>query len=121
MSISETINITNNGNADAKIQWSYNAHSGLFIPSPAEDKIPARSTKTAKITFTPNGPKPDDELITLKIVDGTNVDIKCIGIVNETKCNIIEKVLDFGNVPVGIKSKEEVFNIKNGIRQPCVF
>jgi predicted secreted protein len=61
MSISETITITNNGNATAKFKWAYNTNGGLFVPSPEFDEVPAKSSKTARITFSPNGPKPDEE------------------------------------------------------------
>lgn len=112
MSISENLVITNNGNATAKYKWVH-GNSGIFVPSPLEDEVPAGSSKIAKITFTPPGPKPDDEMLTLKIEDGTAVDIKCASVVNDSKCAFIEKSVDFGNVPVGIKAKEEVIHIKN--------
>lgn len=105
MSISENIIITNTGNATAKYKWNYGS-SGVFVPSPIEDEVPAGSSKTVKITFTPPGPKPDDELITLKIDDGLPVDVKCSGIVNEAKCIVKEKSVEFDNVPVGIRAKE---------------
>ena len=109
MSVTETITITNNGNATAKYRWNYNAGgTGLFVPSPLEDEVPAKSSKTGKITFTPSLPKPDEEILTLKIEDGNNVDIRCNGVVNDAKCIFLEKQLDFGNVPVGIKSKDEI-------------
>lgn len=112
MSISENVIITNNGNATAKYRWSYSS-SGVFVPFPVEDEVPAGSSKTARITFTPPGPKPDDEMLTLKIDDGAAIDIKCTSIVNDAKCAFIEKSIEFGNVPVGIKAKEEVVHIKN--------
>jgi hypothetical protein len=34
------------------------------------------------------------------------MDVKCVGIVNEAKCAFIEKLVDFGSVPVGLKAKE---------------
>ena len=122
MSVTETITITNNGNATAKYRWNYNAGgTGLFVPSPLEDEVPAKSSKTGKITFTPSLPKPDEEILTLKIEDGNNVDIRCNGVVNDAKCIFLEKQLDFGNVPVGIKSKDEIIQIKNQIRTPAIF
>jgi hypothetical protein len=66
-----------------------------------------------KILFTPNGPKPDEEQLILKIEDGIDVTVKCSGVVNDAVCSFLESELDFGNVPVGIKSKDEVINIKN--------
>jgi hypothetical protein len=44
MSISETIMITNSGNATAKYKWVYGA-SGVFVPSPIEEEVPAGSSK----------------------------------------------------------------------------
>lgn len=49
----------------------------------------------------------------MKIEDGATMDVKCTSIVNEARCINVEKSIDFGNVPVGIKAKEEVFHIKN--------
>ena len=112
MSISESLVITNNGNATAKFKWSF-GNSGVFVPSPVEDEVPAGSSKTVKVTFTPPGPKPDDEMISLKIEDGTSIDVKCTSVVNDAKCGFIEKSVDFGHVPVGIKAKEEVVHVKN--------
>lgn len=86
MSIAETITITNNGNATAKYKWAYNVNGGLFVPSPTEDEIPAKTSKQCKVTFTPNGPKPDDETLILKIEDGNSVDVICKGNVNEAGC-----------------------------------
>lgn len=112
MSISENIVITNTGNATAKFKWNFGT-SGVFVPSPVEDEVPPGSSKIAKITFTPPGPKADDEMLTLKIDDGNPIDIKCTGLVNEARCLIKEKSVEFDNVPVGIKAKEQVFHIKN--------
>ena len=120
MSISENLVITNNGNATAKFRWSYSS-LGVFVPSPTEDEVPPGGSKMAKITFTPPGPKPDDEMLTMKIDDGNAVDIKCSSIVNDAKCAFIEKAIDFGNVPVGIKSKDTVVHVKNQIRTPAIF
>ena len=105
MSISENIVITNTGNATAKFKW-ITSGSGVFVPTPAFDEVPAGSSRTAKITFTPPGSKTEEEIITLKIEDGLPVDIKCTGIVYEAKCQLKEKMVDFEQVSVGIKAKE---------------
>jgi hypothetical protein len=80
MFISEQIVITNTGNATAKFKW-VTSGSGVFMPYPLSDEVAPGSSKTAKITFTPSGPKTDDEMLTLKIDDGLPVDIKCSGLV----------------------------------------
>lgn len=112
MSIAENIVVTNNGNATAKFTWRYN-ENGHFIPSPVEDRVEAGSSKIVKVTFTPPGPKPEDEILTMKIEDGNSYDLKCQGFVNDSKCAFIEKSLEFGNVPVGIKARDQIVNIKN--------
>ena len=47
--------------------------------------------------------------------------MKCNGLVNEARCVVKEKSVEFDNVPVGIRAKEQVFHIKNQIRSPAVF
>jgi len=42
----------------------------------------------------------------LQIEDGNSIEVKCVGIVNEAKCIFIEKQLDFGNIPVGLRAKD---------------
>jgi hypothetical protein len=49
----------------------------------------------------------------LQIEDGNSVDVRCQGIVNEAKCTFIEKQLDFGNIPVGLRAKDQTLHIKN--------
>jgi hypothetical protein len=105
MSCTEQIVVTNTGNATAKFKW-ITSGSGIFVPSPAFDEVPAGSSRVAKITFTPQGPKSEEEVITLKIDDGLPVDIKCTGIVYEAKVLLKEKGVEFESVPVGIKAKE---------------
>jgi hypothetical protein len=120
MSITENIVITNTGNAVAKYKW-VSSGSGIFVPNPMIDEVAPGSSKIAKITFTPPGAKSEEEMITLKIDDGQPVDIKCTGIVYEAKCVAKEKQVEFDNVSVGIKAKEQTFHIKNTIRVPAVF
>jgi hypothetical protein len=49
----------------------------------------------------------------LQIEDGNSIDVRCQGIVNEAKCAFIEKQLDFGNIPVGLRAKDQTLHIKN--------
>ncbi len=42
----------------------------------------------------------------MKIEDGLAIPIKCIGDVSEAKCKFVEKQIDFGCVPVGIRTPE---------------
>jgi hypothetical protein len=120
LAINETFIVTNHGNAQARFKWQVSG-TGIFVPSPMEDIVEAGGSKTVKVTFTPPGPKPDDEALIMKIDDGVNLNVKCQGQVNESKCTFIEKALDFGNVPVGIKTKEEILHIKNQFRTPAIY
>ena len=76
MSISETIVITNTGNATAKFVWGTNG-SGIFVANPPFDEVGPGSSKITKITFTPPGPKSEEEILTLRIEDDRPVDTKC--------------------------------------------
>lgn len=57
----------------------------------------------------------------MKISDGNDVIVKCQGQVVESKCDFMEKMLDFGCVPVGIRTKEMNIHVKNKNRTPAVF
>jgi len=90
MSISESLVITNHGNAAAKFKWLFK-EGGVFTPTPIEEEVPAGGSRTAKITFVPQGPKTDDELLTMQVEDGNNITMKCSGIVAEARCRFVEK------------------------------
>jgi hypothetical protein len=57
----------------------------------------------------------------LEIEDGKKMEIKCQGIVNEAKCQFTDKMVDFGNIPVGLKAKDQTVHIKNQMRSTAVF
>jgi len=65
MSASQSLMLTNYGNAPAKFTWQY--PSSVFVPSPISDMVPAGSSLKIDVTFNPNGPKADDEVMFLKI------------------------------------------------------
>ena len=120
MSVSQDLMVTNNGNDKASFNWQ-TSNTSIFVPNPMSGTIqPGRSMKV-KFTFTPPGPKPEDEMLTMKIEDGVTLTVKCQGFVTESRCLFQEKFLDFGAVPVGIRTKEEVLHIKNVLRAPAVF
>ena len=57
------------------------------------------------MTFRPSGQRSEEESMILKIEDGHNVEVRCVGVVNEAKCTFIEKHVDFGSIPVGLPAK----------------
>jgi len=95
--------LTNNGNATAKFKWTNT--SKIFIPNPVEGSVVPGGNAKIDVSFFPPGPKIDEDILTLKIEDGADEELRCQGIVQESKCVFIEKQLDFGNVHVGLRTK----------------
>jgi hypothetical protein len=60
-------------------------------------------------------------MLTLKIDDGANMDVKCVGIVNESRCSFIEKFIDFGAIPVGIPAKGATVQVRNHLTSTAIF
>jgi beta-galactosidase beta subunit len=111
MSVSKNLVITNNGNDKAIFNWQI-SDSNVYVPFPMNDIVEPGKSTTCKVTFTPPGPKPEEELLTMKIENGVTLNVRCIGTVTESRCLFQEKFLDFGAVPVGIRTKEEVLHMK---------
>jgi len=120
MSISEQVILTNRGNATARFQWDF-PEGSLYVPEPASGEVEPGRHKTCKITFTPTGPRNEEKILPLKITDGATINVMCRGVVDEAKCKIVEKQVDFGNVAVGIEPKEQMIHIQNLIKKPAVF
>jgi hypothetical protein len=112
MKVTEQLVISNHGNASAKYKWLVPA-SKAFVPVPAVDEVAAGSSKTVAITFKPSGQRSEEESLILQIEDGNGVEVRCQGIVHESKCVFLEKQLDFGNIPVGLKAPEQTLHIRN--------
>jgi hypothetical protein len=100
MSATQSLMLTNYGNAPAKFTWQY--PSQVFVPRPMSHEVAAGSSLKIDVTFNPTGPKADDEIIFLKIQDGDTEELKCSGQVTEAQCRFLDKHLDFGNVHVGL-------------------
>ena len=120
MSVTEQLVISNHGNASASYRWQVPA-SMAFVPEPAVDEVAAGSSKSVQVTFRPTGQRSEEELLVLSIEDGNSIDVKCQGIVNEAKCAFIEKQLDFGNIPVGLRAKDQTLHIKSQTRNTAIF
>lgn len=120
MSVTQSLVISNFGNAGAKYRWQVPA-SGAFVPEPLEDEVAAGASKNVLVTFKSTGLRSEEEIMVLQIDDGNSVDVKCLGIVNEAKCAFVEKQLDFGNIPVGLKAVEQTLHIRNQMRTTAIF
>jgi hypothetical protein len=120
MSVTEQLVISNFGNASAKYRWQVPA-GRAFVPEPLVDEVAAGASKTVAVTFRPTGQRSEEEVLVLQIEDGHSVEVKCQGIVNEAKCAFVEKQLDFGNLPVGLKAGEQALHIRNQLRSTAIF
>jgi N-acetyl-beta-hexosaminidase len=112
MSVTEKLVISNHGNASAKFTWKFGENSS-FVPEPKFDEVPAGGHKTVVVTFRPSGTKSVEEGLILQIEDGQHQEVKCVGMINESACIFKEKMLEFGNIPVGLKSRDSILTMKN--------
>lgn len=104
MSTKTNFVVTNNGNASARFALQLPDPHFPFKPSPTEAMINAGGSKQIEVHYQPSGDKRDEGDMIMKIEDGVSIPIKCIGDVAEAKCKFIEKSIDFGVVPVGIRT-----------------
>ena len=119
MSVKQTLEVTNQGNAPAKFSWEN--ISKIYVPSPLSDIVPPGESRKVTVVFNPPGPRVDEETLTMKIEDGAEEELRCVGAVNESKCIFLEKMLNFGNTHVGIRTKDQTITIKNQMRTSAVF
>ena len=125
MSMTEEVTLKNEGNSDAIYSWSFN-EAGLFKPEPREGVVPKGSQVTTRVTFTPVGPKADEESLALRVTDGspTPTILKCSAVLpQDVRCGFDHDTLDFGDVPVGIpvNADRKYIFLKNKGRSPVVF
>jgi len=119
MFVKQTLQVTNYGNAPARFSWNF--PSKIYVPSPLEDEVPAGGSREVEILFNPPGPRVDEELLLMKIEDGADEELRCLGQVNESKCVFLEKQLTFGNVHVGLRTKDQTIQIKNQLKTTAIF
>jgi len=119
MSVKQTFEVMNQGNAPAKFHWEN--LSKIYVPSPLSDVVPPGESRRVTVKFTPPGARVDEETLTMKIEDGADEELRCVGTVTESKCMFIEKQLNFGNTHVGIRTKDQTITLKNQMRTAAVF
>lgn len=108
----ETLKLTNNGNAPGKFEW---AHTSLkiFTITPEKGEVPPNSSLTFQVVYKPSqqagnfpsaaGEKVNDkdekqsmapitrteeEKISLRVTDGVEGYVKCVGTISEARCVI---------------------------------
>lgn len=104
MTTSETIKITNKGNAPGRFKWD-KISGDVFSVDRTQGEVPANGGEVlVNIIYKPSGKvfKGEEENLKLKVDDGIDRIVKCVGFVTEAKC--IWKgssVYNIGDIPVG--------------------
>jgi hypothetical protein len=119
MSATQTVLVTNSGNAPARFNWLH--PSSVFVPRPLTDVVPPGEHVKVEVVFNPAGPRIDDEILMMQVVDGQDEELRCQGTVAESRCVFMEKNVDFGNVHIGLKAKDHAIHIKNQMRSSAIF
>jgi hypothetical protein len=68
MTATQTVLVTNSGNAPARFNWMN--PSSVFVPNPMSDVVPPGGHVAVAVAFNPAGPRTDDEVLLMQVVDG---------------------------------------------------
>lgn len=99
MEASEKLYLRNEGNAKAAFDWYSASPSFRFVPN--SGIIDPSSQLPVTVFYKPNGIKLyEEQVCDLRIHDGNNEVVQVTGSVNETRCEVEPRVLDFGALAV---------------------
>ena len=105
MFTTETLKIINKGNAPGKYKWEKAIQSDVFTVDKVQGEVPANGGEVpVTISYKPSGRvfKGEEEILKLKVEEGIERTIKCIGFVTESKCIWRGPlVYQFGEIPIG--------------------
>jgi hypothetical protein len=111
--LTESLVLTNPGNAPARFNWQ--GASSSFSVSPSEGIIRSGQTCNCEVTFTPpNSGSLMEGFLTLKTEDGYDQGLRCSGQAPEASCQFGSKRLDFGILAVGLPADKTVSVVNNG-------
>lgn len=118
MYTTDVVNLKNTGNSPAGFKIKFdNAHSPFKVLC-NEGVVKENSSKDIEVIYYPAGIK-DEDIMTIEIEKlGQFKTVKCLGIVNETSCEILQNNINFGNIAVG-QLKSTFFSIKNSHNKSC--
>jgi hypothetical protein len=68
MSATQTVLVTNSGNAPARFNWLH--PSSVFVPRTLTEVVPPGEHVKVEVVFNPAGPRIDDEILMMQVVDG---------------------------------------------------
>ena len=121
METTEVIKVNNNGNAPGKFKWDV-PNNSVFTIKPERGEVPAQSSIDILIIYTPSGTnfKGEADKLILKVEDGEDQALNCMGIVAESKCALKIPSLDLGDIPVSTNVNKFI-TIKNTYKSQAVF
>jgi hypothetical protein len=115
-SVTETIIMTNPGNAVAEFSWS---NRRAFTVKPERGTIPAYGDLEIDVTWTPSPAYKNDEVLSCHVPGGDEIELTVKGELNEAKCKFKQNDIDFKLLAVGIESDHTV-ELKNTGKSPAV-
>lgn len=117
--LSEKLMLDNPGNAPAKFSWQGANQS--FAVSPVSGVIPRGGSQGVEVIFTPpNSGQTMEGYLTLKVEDGNDHSLRCVGQAPEATLNFGVKRLDLGVLAVGLPADRSI-PIVNGGKNVAVY
>eukprot|EP00434_Breviolum_minutum_P004284 symbB.v1.2.003778.t1/scaffold207.1/size268535/25 len=117
--LSEKLVLDNPGNAPAKFSWQGANQS--FSVSPMSGVIPRGGSQGVEVTFSPpNSGQVMEGFLTLKVEDGNDHSLRCVGQAPEANMNFGVKRLDLGVLAVGLPADRSI-PIVNGGKNVAVY
>ena len=98
-SVSEPIMLINNGNNTAEYKFTQGKH---FTTLPTDAKIDPFSNQEVLVTFTPGAGTRFEETLSIDVLGGSSLELRCSGEVEEGALTVKTKGLDFGALAAGV-------------------
>ena len=114
----ETLTLTNPGNAVADFNWQMSGGPCSVIPE--SGSIEPGGSYEVSVTFAPTLGAKNSEKLDLVIDDGNDETLEVMGQAEDAKCRFIDKVVDFGTLAVGLE-QERTVRLKSEGKDPAVF
>ncbi|CAD8050766.1 unnamed protein product [Paramecium sonneborni] len=137
MTVSDSIKLSNNGVGPAQFNFIQPENSKFTLDC-LNGIIQGQSQQIIQITYTPskimkdpqdpesdvvfknqNPTRQDEEKIVLKVKDGSEIQLKCIGLVSDVKC-VCKNTVEFQEICVA-QEKSLPFQVKNTSRNNAIF
>jgi len=115
---SETLTLTNPGNAVANYKWA--VRGGPFGVVPEQGSMQPGESAEVNITYTPGFGAKNEEKLAMSVDCGRENTLQCVGAVEEPKCGFQDKKVEFGTVAVGIPKTKSV-TLRSGGASAAVF